>query len=108
MNGEQVCTHCRRFDCNGDHREPLARRIVRYLQKHVALSTSQMYAWAHSCTKGGGYSLGEFDQTLRDLRNDGRIAYANGEWYLRYPPPPRSCPGCGVRHALGMCGGGPL
>jgi hypothetical protein len=82
---EQVCTHCRRFDCNGDHREPLARRIVRYLHKHVALSTAQMYAWAHSCTKGGGYSLGEFDQTLRDLRNEGRIACANGEWYLRWP-----------------------
>jgi len=84
---EQVCTRCRRFDCNGDHREPLARRIVRYLQKHVALSTDQMYAWVWSCTKDGGYSTAEFDQTLRDLRNEGRIAVANGEWYLRYPLP---------------------
>jgi len=86
QESNNTCPRCRRTDCTG-HREPLERRIVRYLQKHVALSTEQMYAWVHSCTKDGGYSLGEFDQTLRDLRNDGRVACANGEWYLRYPLP---------------------
>jgi hypothetical protein len=85
---KKVCKRCRRFDCIGHKDETLEGRILRYLSKHVALSTAQMFAWSNSVTKNGGHSLGEFDQTLRDMRNAGRIACANGEWYLRFPPLP--------------------
>jgi len=81
----KTCKRCRRFDCPGHADETLEHRIVRYLHKHVALSTAQMYAWSQSVTRNGGYTLADFDACLYYLRDSGRIAVANGEWYLRFP-----------------------
>jgi hypothetical protein len=62
-------------------------RILRYLRKHVALPTSQLYAWLNSVRRYGGYTWQEQSQALKNLRNDGIIAVANDRWYIRAIPP---------------------
>jgi hypothetical protein len=65
-------------------KEPIDNRIFRYLSTWPeGLSTVRMSAWIQSCTREGGYTLREFDDGLRRLRDSGRIAIANGIWYIR-------------------------
>lgn len=61
----------------------LESRVLRYLREHPhGLSMSQIYAWIHSCSIGGGYTLQEFDQKLTEMRKAGTVAHANELWYL--------------------------
>ena len=65
-------------------REPLTDRVARYLGTWPqGLSTNRMAAWVERCSRGGGYTEQEYFQALRDLRDSGRVAIANGIWYLR-------------------------
>lgn len=58
-------------------------KVSQYLARHPdGLGTLRMNAWIESCRRGG-YTLKEFNDALRSLRDSGRIAFANGVWYLR-------------------------
>lgn len=59
-------------------------RVMRYLSSWPeGLSTARMAAWIQSCSRGGGYTPQEYEGALRELRDSGRIAIANGTWYVR-------------------------
>lgn len=65
-------------------REEIDSRLMRYLGGWPeGLSTDRMGAWIHSCSKAGGYSEKEFQAGLKRLRDSGKIAIANGVWYIR-------------------------
>lgn len=67
-----------------DGRVLIEDRITRYLGTwSEGLSTARMNAWVDSCYRGGGYTLKEYMDALRRLRDSGRIAFACGIWYLR-------------------------
>lgn len=62
----------------------LESRLMRYLLTWPeGLSSARMHAWVDSCTKGGGYTYSECQTAITELRDSGRIAIANGVWYLR-------------------------
>jgi hypothetical protein len=68
-------------------RDEIDGKLMRYLSGwSKGLSTSRMGAWIKSCTRGGGYSEKEYEAGLTRLRDSGRIAIANGIWYLRGKP----------------------
>ena len=59
-------------------------KVIQYLARHPdGLGTLSMNAWIDSCTRGGGYFFQEYMSALYSLRDSGRIAFANGVWYLR-------------------------
>ena len=65
-------------------KDDIEGKLLRYLSGWPeGLTTARMGAWIHSCTRLGGYSEREYDDALRKLRDSGRIAIANGIWYLR-------------------------
>jgi len=65
-------------------KEPAESRLLRYLGTWpTGLSTDRMGAWIASCSRGGGYSEKEYQAALTKLRDSGRIAIANGIWYVR-------------------------
>lgn len=71
-------------ELDAEGREDIESRLLRYMAGWTeGLSTDRMGAWIHSCTRGGGYSEKEYQDALRRLRDSGRIAIANGIWYLR-------------------------
>ena len=66
---------------------PAEVKVLRYLARwSQGLSTLRMHAWIDSCSRGGGYTLSEFETALKRLRDSDRIAFANGVWYLRSKP----------------------
>lgn len=68
-------------------RDEIEGKLLRYLGTWPeGLSTSRMGAWIKSCSRGGGYSEREYEAGLTKLRDSGRIAIANGIWYLRSKP----------------------
>jgi hypothetical protein len=67
-------------------RVDLERRILNYLHKRPeGLSDAQLRAWVASCSRGGGYTIAEANDTLRMLRERGSIACTNGLWWIRTP-----------------------
>ncbi len=62
-------------------------KILTYLLNHPSgVSGSQIEAWLDSCAKGGGYTYAEMCDAKRALRDSGRIACTNGNWWLKDIP----------------------
>lgn len=66
---------------------PIEEKLIHYLSRWPeGLSTGRMEAWIASCTRGGGYSMREYDQALYNLRDSGRVSCVNKIWYLKDIP----------------------
>lgn len=69
-------------------RVDIEKKLTRYLTCNPkGVSSRLMAAWIASCSRGGGYSLKEYEAALYRLRDSNRAAFANGVWYLRGPAP---------------------
>lgn len=62
-------------------------KLLRYLGRWPeGLSTGRMRAWIASCSKDNGYTHQEYETALTNLRDAGRVACTNGNWWLKDLP----------------------